>query len=96
LQAVFGLRWRPPETALGGCRLARNWRAGGGPISLDESNDAADWPKQPRLTCVECGATTKRGQGWKTDPAVDDEGVDEPEVAVYCPACWRREFGRWR
>ena len=44
------------------------------------------------LVCVECGATSDDGTGWRAELAPDD-GVDETEVPVYCPACWDREFG---
>jgi hypothetical protein len=45
------------------------------------------------LVCVECGALSDDGRGWRAEIA-DDPRDDEPaEVALYCPACARREFG---
>ena len=51
-----------------------------------------------RLVCVECGATSDDGEHWKAEIAVgllkDEFDLDgPPEVAVYCPVCWSREFG---
>lgn len=47
------------------------------------------------LVCVECGATSEDGRGWKAEPAPDLlEGVHEPETAIYCGGCWDREFQR--
>lgn len=46
------------------------------------------------LRCIECGATSEDGAGWKAELAVDllDE-ADPDEVAVYCPECCEIEFG---
>jgi ribosomal protein L44E len=45
------------------------------------------------LRCVECGAVaTGRADGWRAY-RVDLEEEDEPEVAFYCRACAKREFG---
>lgn len=44
------------------------------------------------LVCLECGATSADGAGWRAELAPDDAGIDEREVPVYCPACWE-EFG---
>jgi hypothetical protein len=42
-----------------------------------------------RLQCVECGRVSRGGErGWTARLTVDDE------VAVYCPECDEREFGR--
>jgi hypothetical protein len=40
------------------------------------------------LTCVECGATSDEGAGWKT--YVVDEAAGE--TATYCPDCPQEEF----
>jgi hypothetical protein len=45
------------------------------------------------LVCVECGAWSVDGAGWRAELAPDDEGVDALEVPLYCPDCWEREFG---
>jgi hypothetical protein len=45
------------------------------------------------LVCVECGATSEHGAGWRAELAPDDRGVDELEVPSYCPECWQDEFG---
>lgn len=39
------------------------------------------------LRCVECGAESEGGEGWKAYLTVDDP------VGVYCPECAEREFG---
>jgi hypothetical protein len=45
------------------------------------------------LACAECPRVTNSGRGWKAY-RVDDPTEDErPELAFYCPACARREFG---
>jgi hypothetical protein len=49
--------------------------------------------KALELVCVECGATSEDGAGWKAEVAVDHEQQDEDELVVYCPACWDGEFG---
>ena len=53
------------------------------------------WQNPPvaELVCVECGASSEDGLGWRADVVTDDEGPDEPEVAVYCPLCWQERFG---
>jgi hypothetical protein len=41
------------------------------------------------LRCVECGRVSRENErGWTARLTVDDE------VAVYCPDCDEREFGR--
>ena len=46
------------------------------------------------LVCVECGARSVDGVGWKAEVAPDLlERVDDDEVVAYCPECWTREFG---
>jgi hypothetical protein len=46
------------------------------------------------LRCIECGAEEREtAAGWRAMIAEDPEGVEEPEVAIYCPACAEREFG---
>ena len=46
------------------------------------------------LACAECprvSSVTARGwKGYRTD---EPETDDPPQVAFYCPACARREFG---
>jgi hypothetical protein len=45
------------------------------------------------LVCVECGARSVDGVGWKAEVAPDLlEGVDADEVAVYCATCYAAEF----
>jgi hypothetical protein len=39
------------------------------------------------LVCVECGAESEAGEGWKAYLTAD------AEPAVYCPDCAEREFG---
>ena len=45
------------------------------------------------LVCVECGASSAEGARWKAEFVTDGELEDDDEIAVYCPACWNREFG---
>ena len=45
------------------------------------------------LRCEECGAVSVDGGGWRTELAPDYDGGDELVLAVYCPRCWRDEFG---
>ena len=45
------------------------------------------------LVCEECGAKSPNGRGWRAELASDDEGVEEVDLAVYCPKCWRDQFG---
>jgi hypothetical protein len=45
------------------------------------------------LVCVECGAASYEGRGWRGYLTVEDDHEPEPvEVAVLCPVCARREF----
>jgi len=45
------------------------------------------------LVCVECGAKSEDGVGWKAEVAPDLlERRDEDKVAAYCATCWSREF----
>ena len=44
------------------------------------------------LECVECGRVSGDGEGWRAEIANDPEDDEPAEVAVYCPACWEREF----
>ena len=44
------------------------------------------------LVCDECGAVSKDAAGWKAalaDAPLEDGPIG---VAIYCPACWAREF----
>lgn len=49
-----------------------------------------------RMTCVECGAVAaanaSSARGWRA--YLTDEGDPPVYVAVYCPSCARREFGK--
>ncbi len=42
------------------------------------------------LCCVECGAESEEGHGWRA--LLTDEEEEPAFVAVYCPACAAREF----
>jgi hypothetical protein len=44
------------------------------------------------LVCDECGAVSNDGAGWKAEFADAPLEHDPIEVAIYCPACWAREF----
>lgn len=48
---------------------------------------AVETPRLLALICVECGATSEDGIGWKTYV------VSEGETATYCPVCAAKEFG---
>lgn len=49
----------------------------------------SDEAKEP-LVCVECGATSEEGKGWRA------LRVDLYEIGLYCPVCAEREFGsKW-
>jgi hypothetical protein len=48
------------------------------------------------LRCIECGAESERGLNWEARIAYDPEEDEPAEVAVFCPACAVREFGRFR
>jgi hypothetical protein len=50
-------------------------------------------PPAPTLVCVECGASSVHGDGWKAELATGFELDDTDEIGVYCPSCWAREFG---
>jgi hypothetical protein len=41
------------------------------------------------IVCVECGARSNDGAGWKADLVTDDERVDEDECALWCSGCCR-------
>ena len=46
------------------------------------------------LVCLECGARSVEGNGWKAEVAPDLlGGVDADEVAIYCETCHAAEFG---
>ena len=45
------------------------------------------------LRCIECGAASSDGRGWRAEIAIDILGDDADEVEVYCADCWEREFG---
>jgi hypothetical protein len=47
------------------------------------------------LRCVECGARSTDGIGWRALlTAGDEEAEDHDEVAISCPQCAGREFGK--
>jgi hypothetical protein len=46
----------------------------------------------PEICCIECALTSADGAGWRAEIIIDDEAPDDREVALYCPACWTREF----
>jgi phage FluMu protein Com len=45
------------------------------------------------LRCVECGALSEDGRGWRARLADDPRDDEQAEVAVYCPRCDELEFG---
>jgi hypothetical protein len=49
-------------------------------------------PPRPPLTCVECGATSRDGLGWKAYVGRDPEEDEAEFLLIYCPSCARREF----
>lgn len=65
-------------------------------VAADEIQDGEHeplWPDlsgekpPPRLWCVECGATSTDGRGWRTYV------IDRGDVATFCASCSAREFG---
>jgi hypothetical protein len=49
------------------------------------------------LTCSECGRVAPpNATGWKGEIGDDLRDDDPPEVVVFCPECWAREFGSAR
>jgi hypothetical protein len=49
---------------------------------------------EPPLRCVECGATSDGdADGWRAYVVYVQEDGEPPELATYCPACARLEFG---
>jgi hypothetical protein len=50
-------------------------------------------PKPP-LRCIECGAMSDgQADGWRAYIAFVEEDGEPPEIAIYCPACAKLEFG---
>jgi hypothetical protein len=46
------------------------------------------------LRCVECDTLAQHGAcGWKAELADDPRDDKAPEIAIYCPDCYVREFG---
>ena len=46
------------------------------------------------MRCAECEAVAPAAlDGWKVVRFDDPELDDAPQIAVYCPACAKREFG---
>lgn len=47
------------------------------------------------LVCAQCGASSPPdARGWRGELVVGDEDDEAAEeVAVFCPACYAREFG---
>lgn len=66
---------------------SERFRAGDNPancMSPDSSNHQVTFV----LECIECGARSDDGRGWR---AYLDE--DSSEVGIYCAECADREFG---
>jgi hypothetical protein len=53
------------------------------------------WVEALALACVECDRRAgKLERGWEGHRVdLDDDGEDEDEVVLFCPACAIREFG---
>jgi hypothetical protein len=50
-------------------------------------------PKPP-LRCVECeAASDDDAEGWRAYVVYVEDDGEPPEIAIYCPACARLEFG---
>jgi len=49
-----------------------------------------------QIGCIECGRhADEAGRGWRAYVVEDlDDATAPSEVAVYCPVCSLREFGR--
>jgi hypothetical protein len=46
------------------------------------------------VRCAECGRIAPPdAPGWKADIGDDPRDDDPPEVVMFCPECWDREFG---
>lgn len=49
---------------------------------------------EPTFRCQECGdAAPPDALRWRAEIADDPEEAEAAVVALYCPACWGREFG---
>jgi len=48
------------------------------------------------LRCIECRRESASGSRWRAYLADDPRDDDPPEVALYCPSCAEREFGRFQ
>lgn len=49
---------------------------------------------EPTFRCEECGdAAPPDALRWRAEIAEDLEDGEPAAVALYCPACWSREFG---
>jgi hypothetical protein len=46
------------------------------------------------IFCSECAMTAPASaRGWKAEIGDDPRDDDAPEVVMFCPECWHREFG---
>lgn len=52
-------------------------------------------PRMARLAkCIECGQVSgPLWMSWRAYRVEDPESGGEPEIALYCPVCAKREFG---
>lgn len=51
-------------------------------------------PSSSDLRCAECDRRAPTtAQGWKAEIGDDVRDDDPPEVVMFCPECWSREFG---
>ena len=49
--------------------------------------------RKAELRCIECGRSAPSdAQGWKAEIGDDLRDDDPPEVVMFCPECWDREF----
>ena len=49
-------------------------------------------PVEPIRHCAECGMDWLPGEHWGSKAYLTDD--EPPDVAVFCPECAEREFGR--
>jgi hypothetical protein len=49
---------------------------------------------EPPLRCIECGTISDDdAAGWRAYIAFVEEDGEPAEIAIYCPACAKLEFG---
>jgi hypothetical protein len=54
----------------------------------------SDSVTEPPLRCIECGAPSDAAaDGWRAYVAFVEEDGEPPQIAIYCPACAKFEFG---